>query len=415
MSPQVLTRSTRTRSLPCRAPINSGTPSNAPGNFHVAKTIRGLTDPRTRAKRGAAKNGKSCTGCCTPLEPVSDAGTLGVGLGLLDAERRLEKLVGDKADGALRDDLEGVGSPAVVEAAQALLGPDGLEGVPLVVVHVLRALHLHPAADGVERIADRGGGGAGGGANEEVGDRGLLLVLPVDPVLEKVIRRKVKGGVRGDADQGWREALVEGNDPLSAGDGAHGVEGSLVGVVGEGQPQPDGVERMREGRGGHSGACSRHKAARDCQVAVLVGEYSLVAVVGSELSCCVGENPDDVCAVALRRRGTQSRARHKGSVCHAITPPWPLLPFSLLLLFVDLALTTQQETPRGSGTHLPEGEDSLVLVDLHESLPDVEVARALLDARAGHCLHLEQELDPVQGSRRRPRDGASCASGEEHL
>mmetsp|Transcript_33268 Transcript_33268/g.78892 ORF Transcript_33268/g.78892 Transcript_33268/m.78892 type:complete len:251 (-) Transcript_33268:316-1068(-) len=247
-------------------------------------------------------------GRCSGLLPESGAGAadpvgppLRVCPRLPDTERLLQELVRDEPDRVLREDLERVRSPPVVEAAEPLLAPNGGQGIELPAVGV--ALHLHAAADGVERVADGGGDGAGAGSQQEVGRRRLLPPrVAVDDGLEQVVGGEVEGRVRRDPDQRRRQALVEGPEALGADHRPDRVHGASVLVVGERQAEADGVEGVRQRRRRHPGAGARQQPPRDGELALLSAEDALVLVVGRKLCSRVGEDADDVGAVPLPKR-----------------------------------------------------------------------------------------------------------------
>ena len=107
---------------------------------------------------------------------------------------------------------------------------------------------------------------------------------------------------------------------------------------------------------GHARERARGEPFLQPQLSVFVGEHLFVYVVGRELRGGVGRDADDVDAVTL-----------------------------------------------------PEGQNTLLAVNLHERLPDAGV-RGGGDSRTLHRLHLEQQLDPVERRRRGSRDDARGAA-----
>lgn len=117
----------------------------------------------------------------------------------------------------------------------------------------------------------------------------------------------------------------------------------------QGQPQADGVQGVRERGGGHAGAGAGQQAAGDRHFAVLGAEDALVLVVGGQLGGGVGEDADDVHAVALRG-GAQAGV-------NAQTPP----------------AHPHQTAPCSMPQYLPVGKHALLLVNLHGCLADAGV------------------------------------------
>lgn len=70
--------------------------------------------------------------------------------------------------------------------------------------------HLQPSPDGVQGVTHRGGQRASCRPYQEVGDHiGLHHPRLVGGLLQHVVGRKVERSVRGDADQGGSQPLIE--------------------------------------------------------------------------------------------------------------------------------------------------------------------------------------------------------------
>ena len=280
----------------------------------------------------------------------------------------LESVVEDEHESAAGSS-DDVGEGSLEEGLDTLFAGDDSEAVHGALVgHFfdwLTRLHHESSSHGVEWVGDDSSGDSDKLSVEPLGeDVGVLE----EHSLSGVEETEVGGTVGDDTDNGDSESSVESLWAISSGDGGEAVDesGELSGSSGSdvgGETSSGEIERVHEAEGGGTGGSTGGAVSDEELDWLLLGavwvEDGLVEVLAGEIDSLGGEIPDDVGGIAS-----------------------------------------------------PEGWDTLLGGDSLEAVTDTVVPLIGGDA-LDVVLHLEEELDSLDGSDEGLRDGSGDTAERE--
>lgn len=290
----------------------------------------------------------------------------------LDLQDLLDLIVQDEHEGTTSAS-EDIGEGTLEEGAGALSLGNGRPAVDGVLVQDIglgtSRLHHHAPTDGIEGVGDdssNGGDGLSDGPADD--ERGVLGIR--QHAAGGIVEAEVCGAVDNDTLHRHSKASVETDDSIRLGDLAQAVSEAFelalavafADVGGEASTRK--VERVHEAQGGGSSGSAGSEVTREVAPELRVLVYSseeqlLVLVLESEVQRLRGEVPDDIGKVST-----------------------------------------------------PEGAEALLLGNADEGIDDTLVALVHGDLLAD-VLHLEQQLDTLDGRDGRLGDGGGDTASQE--
>jgi uncharacterized protein with ACT and thioredoxin-like domain len=290
--------------------------------------------------------------------PLRSAEEDGLDLGVEDED--------ESATGASDD----VGEGALEEGAGAFVSENLFKAVSSVVVHLVGAARVHheSATHGVKRVRDDASADGNALGEAPHGEHGSSLGVGEEHGLARVEHTEVGRAVGDDADDGDAEASVEtlrtvlGEDLLEAVDKTSELAVTALTDV-SGEAGSGEIERVHDGQGGRTSGTTGRAVSEEELDGLLLGvvrvEDGLVEVLEGEVEGLGGEVTHNVGEVSS-----------------------------------------------------PEGAEALLLDDSAEAVTDAVVA-VLFGDGSGSVLHLEEELDSLDGGDEGLRDGGGDTTDQE--